>query len=190
MFAPLLDRLADTGVDLAQVVIIADALHVQRAQTQHLHQRGAGFVLTVKQNQPALFAALGALPWAQVPIAARDIDTGHGRITHRNNPLCKPKHGPPFKILISLHDLGMTVAAVWSSANAREHGVGSWRYRSELVSKIAAPSGLLFHDRHALRQFVVEMKKLFIWSHCVPATYSDVNFEVFVASFRRFGGRS
>lgn len=83
MFAPLLDRLADTGVDLAQTVITADALHTQRAHAQYLHERGAGFVLTVKHNQPTLFAALDALPWAQVPIAARDIDTGHGRVTTR-----------------------------------------------------------------------------------------------------------
>jgi predicted transposase YbfD/YdcC len=83
MFAPLLDRLADTGVDLARAVITADALHTQRAHAEYLHERGAGFVFTVKQNQPTLFAALDALPWAQVPIAARDIDTGHGRVTTR-----------------------------------------------------------------------------------------------------------
>ena len=83
LFAPLLDGLAEAGVDLAQTVITADALHTQRAHAEYLHKRGAGFVFTVKQNQPRLFAALDALAWAQVPIAARDIDTGHGRITTR-----------------------------------------------------------------------------------------------------------
>lgn len=83
MFAPLLDKLASTGVDLASVVVTADALHTQRAHAHYLHERGAGFVLTVKQNQPALFAALDALAWAQVPLAARDVDTGHGRVTTR-----------------------------------------------------------------------------------------------------------
>ena len=78
-----LDGLAEAGVDLAQTVITADALHTQRAHAEYLHKRGAGFVFTVKQNQPRLFAALDALAWAQVPIAARDIDTGHGRITTR-----------------------------------------------------------------------------------------------------------
>lgn len=164
MFTPLLHRLANSGVDLAQVVIVADALHTQRAQTQHLHQRGAGFVLTVKQNQPALFAALGALLWVQVPIAARDIDTGHGRITHRNNPLCKPKHRPAFKILSSLHDLGTTAAAVWSSAIAREHGVRARRCRSELVSKIAAlPDCFFMTDMHSV-SLVVEMKTIHLES--------------------------
>lgn len=83
MFAPLLDSLADAGVDLARTVITADALHTQRAHAEYLHQRGAGFVFTVKDNQPGLFDALNALPWPEVPVAARDIDTAHGRITTR-----------------------------------------------------------------------------------------------------------
>jgi predicted transposase YbfD/YdcC len=83
MFAPLLDGLASAGVDLARAVITADALHTQRAHAEYLHERGAGFVFTVKQNQPTLFAALDALAWAEVPITARDVDTGHGRVTTR-----------------------------------------------------------------------------------------------------------
>ncbi|MGH3711727.1 MAG: ISAs1 family transposase [Pseudonocardiaceae bacterium] len=83
MFAPLLDGLAQAGVDLTNTVITADALHTQRAHAQYPHDRGAGFVFTVKQNQPGLFAALDAPPWSQTPIALRDIDTGHGRITTR-----------------------------------------------------------------------------------------------------------
>jgi predicted transposase YbfD/YdcC len=83
MFAPLLDTLADAGVDLAHTVITADALHAQRAHAEYLHSRGAGFIFTVKHNQPRLFAALDALPWAQAPIAHRDVDRDHGRITTR-----------------------------------------------------------------------------------------------------------
>lgn len=83
LFAPLLDQLADLGADLSEMVITADALHTQRAHAEYLHTHGAEFVLTVKQNQPTLFAALDALPWAEVPIAHRDIDTAHGRVTTR-----------------------------------------------------------------------------------------------------------
>lgn len=83
MFAPLLEGLAEAGVDLTRAVITADALHTQRAHAEYLHERGAGFAFTVKHNQPGLFAALDALPWSQTPIAARDIDTGHGRVTTR-----------------------------------------------------------------------------------------------------------
>jgi len=83
MFAPLLETLAATGIDLATTVITADALHSQRSHAEYLHSRGAEFVLTVKQNQPGLYTALDALPWASTPIAHRDVDTGHGRVTTR-----------------------------------------------------------------------------------------------------------
>ena len=83
MFAPLIDQLAVTGIDPARLVITADALHCQRDHATYLHQRGAGFVFTVKHNQPGLFAALDALPWAEVPIAHQQTDRGHGRITTR-----------------------------------------------------------------------------------------------------------
>jgi hypothetical protein len=83
MFAPLLDELAATGIDLTSAVITADALHTQRAHAEYLHERGAGFVFTVKQNQPTLFAALDTLAWSAVPLAAREVDTSHGRVTTR-----------------------------------------------------------------------------------------------------------
>jgi predicted transposase YbfD/YdcC len=83
MFAPLIDQLAATGIDPSRLVITADALHCQRDHATYLHQRGAGFVFTVKHNQPGLFAALDALPWTDTPVAHRQTDRGHGRITTR-----------------------------------------------------------------------------------------------------------
>src|SRR5438045_8880810 len=70
----LLDRL-----DLTGVVVTADALHAVRSHAEYLHNRGAHYLLTVKANQPALHAQLAALPWAQIPVADRDNNTGHGR---------------------------------------------------------------------------------------------------------------
>ncbi|MDQ4033410.1 MAG: ISAs1 family transposase, partial [Actinomycetota bacterium] len=55
----------------------------QRSHARYLHEHGAGYVLTVKQNQPTLFTALNALPWAKTPITHRDLDTAHGRRTTR-----------------------------------------------------------------------------------------------------------
>ena len=95
-FAPLLDTLAAAGVDLAHTVITADALHTQRAHADYLHERGAGFVFTCKQNQPRLFAALDALPWAQTPIAARQVDRGHGRVTTRTIQVMAAPEDLPF----------------------------------------------------------------------------------------------
>jgi predicted transposase YbfD/YdcC len=95
-FAPLLDTLAAAGVDLAHTVITADALHTQRAHADYLHERGAGFVFTCKQNQPRLFAALDALPWAQTPVAARQVDRGHGRVTTRTIQVMPAPEDLPF----------------------------------------------------------------------------------------------
>ncbi|MEU5943926.1 ISAs1 family transposase, partial [Micromonospora sp. NPDC047548] len=77
-FAPLLDQITDT--DLAGAVITADALHAQRAHAVYLvEQRHAHYLLTVKDNQPTLAAALRALPWKQVPVLHRQRGRGHGR---------------------------------------------------------------------------------------------------------------
>lgn len=76
-FAPLIDTL--TGIDLAGVVVTADALHTQRSHVEYLHDRGAHWVLTVKGNQPRLRRQLAELPWRQVDQAHRSVETAHGR---------------------------------------------------------------------------------------------------------------
>jgi predicted transposase YbfD/YdcC len=78
-FAPLLN-----GVELTGAVVTADALHAQKAHADYLVlQRGAHYLLTVKGNQPGLFAQLKALPWKQVPLARTSTDRAHGRIEKR-----------------------------------------------------------------------------------------------------------
>jgi predicted transposase YbfD/YdcC len=71
------------GLDLTDAVITADALHAQRATATYLHARGAHYVLTVKRNQPTLFAQLRSLPWKQVPVGDRRRDRAHGRVETR-----------------------------------------------------------------------------------------------------------
>lgn len=79
-FSPLLDTLTGSaGSDLTGVVITADALHTQRGHVDDLHERGAHWVLTVKDNQPRLRRQLAGLPWAQVEQAHRSTATAHGR---------------------------------------------------------------------------------------------------------------
>ncbi len=78
MFPLLLDR-----IDITGAVITADAMHAQRGHATYLAGRGARFLLTVKRNQPGLFAQLAALPWRQVPVARDTRERGHGRDERR-----------------------------------------------------------------------------------------------------------
>lgn len=79
-FAPLLDT-----IDVTDSVITADALHAQRAHADYLVlERGAHYLLTVKGNQPGLFAQLKKLPWKGAPILHRSADRAHGRVEKRS----------------------------------------------------------------------------------------------------------
>jgi predicted transposase YbfD/YdcC len=76
-FEPLLD-----SIDLTGVVVTADALHTTRDHARYLHQRGAYYVLPVKENQHRLHRRLAALPW---PEGEHHTGTtiGHGRLEQR-----------------------------------------------------------------------------------------------------------
>jgi predicted transposase YbfD/YdcC len=78
MAAVVLDQ-----IDLEDKVVTADALHTVKATANHIRKGGGEFVFPVKENRRALFDALDALPWRQVPIAHTATDKGHGRITTR-----------------------------------------------------------------------------------------------------------
>jgi predicted transposase YbfD/YdcC len=78
VFGPLL-----AGLDLAGVIVTADALHTQRAHATFLVSRHADYVFIVKANQPALHAQLARLPWRDVPVMDRTRDQAHGRVELR-----------------------------------------------------------------------------------------------------------
>jgi predicted transposase YbfD/YdcC len=78
-FRPLLE-----GLDLADTVVTADALHTQRDHADWLVTvKHAAYLLIVKANQPALHHQLTALPWRDIPIADETRDRGHGRVEFR-----------------------------------------------------------------------------------------------------------
>ena len=68
-------------VDITGALVTADALHVQKDTARHLvEDKRADYLFTaVKDNQPALFAALDALDWENAPVAHTARDRGHGR---------------------------------------------------------------------------------------------------------------
>ena len=83
-------------IDLDDKVVTADALHTVKATARHIHEHGGEFVLPVKENRRALFDALDALPWGQVPIAHTATDKGHGRITTRTIQVLPAPENLPF----------------------------------------------------------------------------------------------
>jgi predicted transposase YbfD/YdcC len=78
-FAPLLDQLQAQLGSLANTIIVADALHAQVGHAHAVTARDGHLMVTVKANQPTLFALLKRLPWAQVPVGHRTRSRGHGR---------------------------------------------------------------------------------------------------------------
>ena len=73
-------------IDLEDKVVTADALHTVKATAEFIHQAGGEFALPVKENRKALFDALDALPWHQVPIAHTATDRGRGPDHHPHRP--------------------------------------------------------------------------------------------------------
>ncbi len=58
MVATLVQDLREAGHDPATVIVTADVLHTQHPTATLLHTAGAGYVLTVKANQPGLRTAI------------------------------------------------------------------------------------------------------------------------------------
>ncbi|GAA2717559.1 ISAs1 family transposase [Actinoplanes palleronii] len=83
-------------LDLREVTVTADALHTVKATADLIHQQGGHFVLPVKENRAALFAALDALPWATTAIGHESTETGHGRSTRRTIRVLPAPPGLPF----------------------------------------------------------------------------------------------
>lgn len=74
-FQPLLAPL-----ELTSVLVTADALHTQREHARWLVEtKQAGYLFTVKKNQPRLYRQLKTLPWARIPIQDETSTRGHGR---------------------------------------------------------------------------------------------------------------
>jgi predicted transposase YbfD/YdcC len=83
-------------VDLHGKLVSADALHTVKATAEFIHDAGGEFVLPVKENRKALFDAIDALPWHQVPVAHSATDRGHGRITTRTIQVMPAPEDLPF----------------------------------------------------------------------------------------------
>ena len=83
-------------IDLNGTLVTAGALHTVKATAEFIRAGGGEFVLPVKENRKALFDALDALPWHQVPVAHSATDRGHGRITTRTIQVLPAPEDLPF----------------------------------------------------------------------------------------------
>lgn len=125
MFATLLDR-----IDLRGAIVTADAMHAQRGHAEYLvDQRAAHFVLTVKRNQPHLYARLAALPWREVPVGHDTRASGHGRAEWRT-----------LKITAVTAGLGFPHAAQAIQIVRRRRRLNSTRWSTETVYAITSLS--------------------------------------------------
>jgi predicted transposase YbfD/YdcC len=78
-FQPLL-----ADLDLAGVVVTADALHTHAAAAEFLVTgKQAHYLFTVKANQPTLLDRCACLAWRNVPVLDRTRDRAHGRVELR-----------------------------------------------------------------------------------------------------------
>ena len=132
-FGPLLDTV--TGLDLAGVVITADALHTQRRHVADLATRGAHWVLTVKGNQPTLRRQLAALPWRGITAAHRSAETGHGRREIRTVKVFTVAAGIAFPNARQ----AIQITRRTRSVNARTGRKGRWRTETVYAITDLAP---------------------------------------------------
>jgi predicted transposase YbfD/YdcC len=141
-FRPLLAPLPLDGV-----LITADAMQTTRDNARFLRQaKHAHYLLPVLGNQPALYAALDALPWENTPVAAATTDTARGRVETRT-----------VRVLPVPEDLGFPGAgqAILIERYVTVKKNGQWEmrnceavlYLTSLTAADASPEDLLAHIR-------------------------------------------
>jgi predicted transposase YbfD/YdcC len=70
-------------LDLAGVVVTADALQTHAEAAEFLVAKHAHYLFIVKANQPTLLDRCARLAWHRVPVLDRTRDRGHGRVELR-----------------------------------------------------------------------------------------------------------
>ena len=61
------------------IIVTADALHTQAGHVEAMNARGIGWILTLKDNQPGLYAAADAHCWEGEPVLHATSEVSHGR---------------------------------------------------------------------------------------------------------------
>ena len=61
------------------IIVTADAMHTQAGHVKAMNEHQIGWILTLKDNQPGLYALADAHPWQDEPVLHATSQTGHGR---------------------------------------------------------------------------------------------------------------
>jgi hypothetical protein len=129
-FQPLL-----AGLDLAEVVVTADALHTHRDAAEFLVTgKQAHYLLTVKANQPVLLDRCARLAWHRVPELDRTRDRAHGRVELRTLKA------------VTVHHFGFPHAAQVVQVTRKTRDLRTRRWRTVTVYAITS----LTHPKPAL----------------------------------------
>jgi predicted transposase YbfD/YdcC len=121
-FQPLLARL-----DLAGVVVTADALHTHPAAADYLVTgKQAHYLFTVKANQPTLLERCARLAWHRVPVLDRTRDRGHGRVELRTLKA------------VTVHHFGFPHAAQVLQVTRKVRGLRTRRWRTVTIYAITS----------------------------------------------------
>jgi len=121
-FQPLL-----ADLDLAGVVVTADALHTHAAAAEFLVAgKQAHYLFTVKANQPTLLARCARLAWHNVPVLDRTRDRGHGRVELRSLKA------------VTVHHFGFPHACQVIQVTRRARDLGARRWRTVTVYAITS----------------------------------------------------
>jgi predicted transposase YbfD/YdcC len=121
-FQPLLGEL-----DLAGVVITADALHTHADAAQFLVTgKQAHYLFTVKANQPSLLDRCARLAWHNVPVGDRTRDQTHGRVELRTLKA------------VSVNHFGLPHAAQVLQVTRKVRDLGTRRWRTVVVYAITS----------------------------------------------------
>ena len=72
------------ALELSGTVVTIDAIGCQKTIAQHIVDKGADYVLAVKENQPSLLADVkDSFQMLEADSVAEEIDCGHGRVERR-----------------------------------------------------------------------------------------------------------
>ena len=136
---PLL-RALDRRVPLAGRVITVDAGLTARAIARGIvGELGAHYVMTIKSNQPALYAQICALAFDPLPLGHTTTDTGHGR---REKRTIKVMDAPAHIKALYPHVAQVFVLDRYVTRKVRKRRPGSRKYSTAEVRTYISAVGV------------------------------------------------